>query len=411
MNEPPLKVDRASWAGARIICEQVSPESPVIFDLILELHHSCEGDWRQLLNSETAAHSEDEQNLDRFLVYAALFLFNNGNFYGYGDRKFVPGVSSEFITSLARNASLKAQDLLERCIEPLMSTQPSLLGFPGKYNQSGYYPGSVEITQEEVKQIDRVLESRNIGMENTRIVKMQSDDSPSVKFEVLQASSTVREPELIGNLEDGSPLLLRKGDYSHHLSLISDWLSKAKDFAQNDKQREFLGAYIEYFTSGDIQHFKQAQTLWIQDTSPVVENVIGFVEQYRDPAGSRAEFEGIVALADKEATKKLSKMVESSKEFIAELPWVSYFGDEEGLGPLESARFKAPDFTAIHGKLRSRSLISTFPDVKKHWRIARALYSWVSTSLTYASNYSTEKKLLTIASTMISGIRTDSRTS
>jgi hypothetical protein len=51
--------------------------------------------------------------------------------------------------------------------------------------------------------------------------------------------------------------------------------------------------------------------------------VIGFVEQYRDPAGSRAEFEGIVALADKEATKKLSKMVESSEEFIAELPWVA----------------------------------------------------------------------------------------
>lgn len=137
-----------------------------------------------------------------------------------------------------------------------MSTQPSLLGFPGKYNQSGYYPGSVNVTQEEVNQIDRFLESRNIGTENTRIVKIQSDDSLSVKFEVLQASSTVRDPELIGKLENGSPLLLRKGDYSDHLCLISAWLSKAKEFAENDKQREFLGEYIEYFTTGDIEYFK-----------------------------------------------------------------------------------------------------------------------------------------------------------
>lgn len=37
------QIKRAAWLGTRITLEQVSEEAPRIFDLILELHRSCDG--------------------------------------------------------------------------------------------------------------------------------------------------------------------------------------------------------------------------------------------------------------------------------------------------------------------------------------------------------------------------------
>ena len=68
---------RAAWHGSRIIMRQVSPESPDIFDFILDLHHACGGKWDTLV-TRCDITSED---LDSFLEYAGTFLCNLGNFY------------------------------------------------------------------------------------------------------------------------------------------------------------------------------------------------------------------------------------------------------------------------------------------------------------------------------------------
>lgn len=36
---------RAVWHGSRISLRETSRESPLIFDLILDLYHACEGQW------------------------------------------------------------------------------------------------------------------------------------------------------------------------------------------------------------------------------------------------------------------------------------------------------------------------------------------------------------------------------
>ena len=66
----------SAWFGARIILRQVSPESPAIFDFILELYRTCSGNWRSLVGPDVS--SED---LQQFLTYAATFLSNVGNYY------------------------------------------------------------------------------------------------------------------------------------------------------------------------------------------------------------------------------------------------------------------------------------------------------------------------------------------
>lgn len=71
---------RAAWYGARITLRQVSPEANTIFDLLIELPVSCDGNWLRLLD-EGCAMEEAKYELERFMEYAALFLSNMGNYY------------------------------------------------------------------------------------------------------------------------------------------------------------------------------------------------------------------------------------------------------------------------------------------------------------------------------------------
>jgi dipeptidyl-peptidase-3 len=72
----------------------------------------------------------------------------------------------------------------------------------------------------------------------------------------------------------------------------------------------------------------------------------GFVEPYHDPRGIRAEFEGLVAIADDEETRLLAKLFENSATFIRRLPWAT--SENDGKGPFKKSLFEPPDFSSIH---------------------------------------------------------------
>ncbi|RHZ51299.1 hypothetical protein CDV55_101253 [Aspergillus turcosus] len=325
---------RAAWHGSRVIMRQVSPESPDIFDFIMDLYHACGGKWDTLV----AQCNITSEELVSFLEYAATFLCNLGNFYGEGDQKFVTDLSADALEKIA-NLSPKTKAGLEKIIGPLLAVPPFNLGYPREKAQSGYYPGTELISQEEIDKVSEVMSKYSIGPENTRIRKLVEDGKPV--YQLLQASAETALHELA----DG--IFLVRGDHFEELSKVCTALTKAKEYAGNSKQIQFLEHYIECFRTGSLQDFQESQKVWVTDVSARVENLIGFIEAYRDPAGIRSEWEAMVGIAHPDETSRLKLFVESSTAFIRRLPW-AVEGVNNGKGPFEKSLFEASDFTSVH---------------------------------------------------------------
>ncbi|KAL6695360.1 peptidase family M49 domain-containing protein [Trichoderma pleuroticola] len=330
---------RAAWHGSKIIMRQVSPESPDIFDFIMDLYHACDGKWDTLL----APRNITPEELASFLEYAATFLCNLGNFYGEGDQKFVPDVSAEALGKLA-GVSPKTKAGLDKIIDRLLAVPPFSLGYPGKSAQSGYYPTEEPITRDDIAKVSDIMNKKSIGPENIRVRKILKDGKPVLQL--LQASAETHLPKNDDNeLVDG--IFLVRGDHSEELAKICSDLEMAKKYAGNDKQTEFLTHYIECFRTGSLEAFQESQKAWVTDVSARVENILGFIEPYRDPAGIRSEWEAMIGIADADEIKNLKTFVDSSSTFIRQLPW-AVEGVNEGKGPFEKSLFEAPDFTSVH---------------------------------------------------------------
>ncbi|KAL9037456.1 MAG: hypothetical protein Q9214_005698 [Letrouitia sp. 1 TL-2023] len=350
---------RAAWSGTKIILRQVSPESNDIFDFIMEIYRYCQksffGQWTDL----SRASGITEMDMGSFLEYAASFLSNVGNYYGSGDQKFWPTINQESLKNLA-SVTDRALALFTSIAESMYSPQPSSLGYPSKETQSTYYPSSLSITAEEAANISRAMETNGILPENTRVRKTIQDSK--IVFEVLQASvETSDSSQGIVTQDPNASIRIVKGDHTQELARICNHLQLAAQYAANPRQKQFLEQYQQSFQTGDLEVYKQSQKTWIRDNAPAVENIFGFVEPYRDPYGVRSEFEGLVAISDREETAVLTRLVQQSSKFIKLLPWSEGFADDETRGPFEKNLFEPPDFTSIHALAYCSSII--FPGI------------------------------------------------
>ena len=335
---------KASHAGTRVVLRQVSRESEAIFDLILFIDAKLGGVYPG--DSTT------------YLEYVSQFLANLGNFKSFGDSKFVPGCSVEYVKELCEKCGIALDgdvtQFSEHCPEKDMTVRhvvewgmfryegaQAMLGFPAEGHVSSYYLGE-PIGPEHMALLKKFLfKGHGILPENTRIRRL--DDSV---YEILVASSNDRNsvtsefPQGTFTLEDSNKTAVTFifGDHSREMGMIAGNLRKAREHAANDTQRAMLDAYIHHFESGSGESHKESQRLWVKDIAPVVETNLGFIETYREPSGIIGEFEGLVAIQNKDRTAKFEALVNSAQEFIAQLPWDAAF---------EKDTFNPPDFTSI----------------------------------------------------------------
>ncbi|KAK7104572.1 dipeptidyl peptidase 3-like isoform X2 [Littorina saxatilis] len=346
---------QASFAGGLIVLVQTSPESPGIF---LLLQRVFRGQPLEKLKTAAVSNGVDEEQFQSFLVYAAAFYCNMGNYKSFGDSKFIPNLPKDKVEAIVLNSAAAVADpggvaSLWNSVKDKMfslASREKELGL-GEKGTTTYFSANCDQRDAEISQ--EFMVSKDLSPYNTRLFKKEDPSKPLPSYELRLASALTQEGEVPGF--EGKKILgphqftpkdvagpmtfqVTRGDYSKLLEMVNQNLDKAAENAANDNERQMLQKYRESFQTGSIPAHKDGSRFWIRNKGPIVETYIGFIESYRDPTGMRGEFEGFVAVVNKAMSTKFQALVEGAEHFLAHLPWPSEY---------EKDTFLRPDFTSL----------------------------------------------------------------
>lgn len=335
-------LSKAAWNGGLIVLLQTSPESPKIFSL---LHRIFLAEPLDDLKKSATKAGVSEDDFLAFLVYAGGLFANSGNYKGFGDTKFIPNLPKESFESIVKaskayeNDSTHIAKLWENTKDAMYNIAPRLtsLGLSDK-GVTTYF--SSNCTEADSNLVNDWMKTKRLEAYNCRTFKTVADDGLPLYTIHLASVEKSAKPPLTMEKEKykNAYFQVKRGDYSPLLSLVNENLSKAIEYAANDNEKNMLKHYINSFREGDLDEHKQGSRYWIKDKGPIIETYQGFIETYRDPSGQRGEFEGFVAMVNKEMSQKFGALVDGAERFLPRLPWGA---------ALEKDAFLRPDFTSL----------------------------------------------------------------
>lgn len=257
-------------------------------------------------------------DFQNFTVYAKRLFFANGIHHHYSEDKFFPECSREYFQSLmeAVGDGDKAAELLEVIYSPDIYPQrrsTSKTGDIVELSAVNFYDG---VTREEVDKYYNSMMDPNdktpisYGL-NTKVVK--------------EDGKVVEKPWKVG------------GIYGPALEKICAELEKAAAVAETDLQKEAIGKLVEYYRTGDLKTWDDFNIDWVQDTVGTIDFINGFIEDYDDPLGRKATWEGYVNMKDSAASAR-------TEVLSANAQW---FEDNSPVDP----RFRKPHVKGVSAKV------------------------------------------------------------
>ena len=253
-----------------------------------------------------------------FTVYAKRLFFANGIHHHYSEDKFFPECPREYFQSLMKAVGDgdKAAELLEVIYSPDIYPQrrsTSKTGDIVELSAVNFYDG---VNREEVEKYYNSLMDPNdktpisYGL-NTKVVK--------------ENGKVVEKPWKVG------------GIYGPALERICAELEKAAEVAETDLQKKAIGLLIEYYRTGDLKTWDDFNVDWVQDTVGTIDFINGFIEDYDDPLGRKATWEGYVNMKDSAASAR-------TEILSANAQW---FEDNSPVDP----RFRKPHVKGVSAKV------------------------------------------------------------
>merc|ERR1711962_1575090 len=333
-------IARASFYGGLICLSQTSPESPGIFRLIHRINVAQPIDE---LRETCSAQDVPEVDFKSFMVYSSGVYANMGNYKGFGDTKIVPDVLPEMFEKIIKASKAWADD--EETMQTLwnsikgpmfsLSDREKQLGLGDKGVTTYFTPNC---TNEDSDLVNRFFKQINMEGYINRVFKVtKGGENGRDLFEIRHAAA---ESSVIGERQvfENADFVITAGDYNQLLFKVNENLSLAKNYVANEDEKSMLEYYIKSFKEGSLDAHKDGSRHWIKNKGPAVETYIGFIETYRDPVGMRGEFEGFVAMVNREQSAKFQGLVDKAETLLPRLPWP---------GGFEKDTFLRPDFTSL----------------------------------------------------------------
>ncbi|TNJ28754.1 Dipeptidyl-peptidase III [Giardia muris] len=327
----------SAFAGAPILMDQCSPNTRRIHAFLGEyLTPFVDGKVTQE-EVLVAVGADLQEALVHLHEYAGTFYFNVSEYLGLGDTKFIPRCEAAILTRICETLA-QSTHKETRLLEAFMDVKEALYNLDGPVRSLGFHPDGctqyyqpAAFSKEEVEAINKVLIEHGYMLENTHLVR--HDEWYEVSLASVEVDAVGKTIGAHGSRE----IRITKGRNAKELAQCCKWLEKAIPHAESEGRRTMLAALIEHYRTGDCNTHKRYSELWVQDRDAVVETYQGFIENYRDPAGVRAEYEGFVACVDPEISLTLKKLVEAADKLIPKLPYPRAFERDRFIPPVYNA--------------------------------------------------------------------------
>ena len=248
-----------------------------------------------------------------FIVYAKRLFFSNGIHHHYAEDKFFPDCPKEYFKSLIEAVGDQdgADTLLAVVYSPDIYPQRRSTSSDGdivELSAVNFYDG---VTRKDVEDYYAGIVDPedptpvSYGL-NTKVVK--------------EDGKVVEKPWKIDGIYDSA---IRK---------IVGELELAREVAENDIQKEALGYLIDYYKTGDLKTWDDFNVVWVQDTIGSVDFINGFIEDYDDPLGRKATWEGYVNVKDSAASARTEILSANAQWFEDNSPIDPRFRKKEVKG-------------------------------------------------------------------------------
>ncbi len=264
-------------------------------------------------------------------VYLKRVWFSSGIYHHYGCQKFLPGFTEAYLHNCmlqvdARRLPLacgQTADDLYREIAPVIF-DASLLS--KRVNQADgedlvqtsachFYEG---VTQQEA-------EHYYAGQ------KQQAADDPEPISYGLNTTLLKKDGDIV------EERWCVAGRYAKAIRPIVCWLEKARDYAENEAQKEIITSLVNYYQTGNLRDFNDYCKKWVKALDGKVDFINGFIEVYGDPLGLKGSWEGLVEYVDEEATRR-TQLISTNAQ---------WFEDHSPVDP----RFKKKEVKGVSAKV------------------------------------------------------------
>ncbi len=270
----------------------------------------------------------DSQEYKDFLVYAKRVFFSNGIYHHYAEDKFLPACSEQYFRSLM--VSTGQEELCEQILPIIFN--PQILPMRRCNNTRidmvansavNFYEGG--LTQKEVNDFYDKMEDKtdphpiSYGL-NSKLVK---NADGSITEQVWK----------LGGL------------YSKSIEKIIQHLNKAKEYAETEGQKKTIDLLVKYYTTGDLRDWDAYNIQWVDDGAKIVDFTNGFIEDYDDPLGRKATWEGLANFKDLGASRRTEAISSQAQWFEDNSPVDNRFKKEN----VKGVSAKVINVTALGG--------------------------------------------------------------